>query len=91
MNIRVRFFAYFREIFDAREIVLELPEGADVRRLLEALANDPRRRGELFEGDALKPLVIVMKNGTSVQALEGLETRLGDGDTVAVFPFIAGG
>lgn len=91
MNIKVKFFAYFREIFDAREKAVTLPEGAGVRSLLEALADSPRRRAEVFEGDALKPLVIVMKNGTSINSLQGLETPLAEGDTVAVFPFITGG
>ncbi len=91
MNIKVKLFAYFREIFDAREKAMALPEGADVRSLLEALADSPRRREEIFAGDALKPLVIVMKNGTSVGSLQGLETPLAEGDTVAVFPFVAGG
>ncbi len=91
MNVKVKFFAYFREIFDAREKGLILPDGASVRSLLEALADSPRRHEELFAGGTLKPLVIVMKNGTSVNSLQGLDTPLAEGDTVAVFPFITGG
>jgi MoaD family protein len=91
MTIKVKLFAYFREIFEAREKDLVLPEGAAVRSLLEALADSPRRREELFAGEALKPLVIVMKNGTSINSLQGLDTPLAEGDTVAVFPFVAGG
>ena len=91
MTVRVRFFAHFREAFDGRERSLALAEGADVRALLEAIGDTPRRRGELFEGNALKPLVIVLRNGTSIQTLEGLDTPLSEGDTVAVFPFVAGG
>lgn len=91
MNVKVKFFAYFREIFDAREKDLILPAGADVRSLLGALADSPRRREELFAGEALKPLVIVMKNGTPINSLRGLDTPLAEGDTVAVFPFITGG
>ena len=91
MTIKVKFFAYFREIFNAREKSMKFPEGAVIRSLLEALADTPRRREELFAGAALKPLVIVMKNGTSISSLQGLETSLAEGDTVAVFPFVAGG
>ncbi len=91
MTIKVKFFAYFREIFDAREKNMTFPDGATMRNLLEALADTPRRREELFAGEALKPLVIAMKNGTSINSLEGLDTSLSEGDTVAVFPFVAGG
>jgi molybdopterin synthase sulfur carrier subunit len=91
MTIKVKFFAYFREIFDAREKDMTLPEGATVRGLLEALADSPRRRDELFAGEALKLLVIVMKNGTSINSLEALDSSLSEGDTIAVFPVVAGG
>jgi molybdopterin synthase sulfur carrier subunit len=91
MIIKVKFFASFREIFDAREKDLALPEGARVRSLLEALADSPRRREALFAGEALKPLVIVMKNATSIHSLQDLDTPLAEGDTVAVFPFMTGG
>jgi molybdopterin converting factor small subunit len=32
-----------------------------------------------------------MKNGTSINSLDGLETKLEDDDVIAIFPFIAGG
>ena len=91
MNVKVKFFASFRELFDAREKDLPLPEGAPVRSLLDAIADSPRRRAELFAGDELKPLVIVMKNATSINSLQGLDTPLADGDIIAVFPFMTGG
>lgn len=91
MTIKVKFFAFFREIFDTREKAMTFPAGATIRGMLEALADSPRRRDELFAGTALKPLVIVMKNGTAINSLQGLETPLAEGDVVAVFPFVAGG
>jgi molybdopterin synthase sulfur carrier subunit len=91
MTVKVKFFAYFREIFDTREKNMTLPDGAAIRSLLEALSDSPRRREELFAGGAIKPLIIVMKNGTSINSLEGLDTSLAEGDTIAVFPFVAGG
>jgi molybdopterin synthase sulfur carrier subunit len=91
MKVKVKFFAYFRELFVTREKDVAVPDGAAMRSLLEALADTPRRREELFAGEALKPLVIVMKNGTSIRSLGGLDTPLAEGDTVAVFPFVAGG
>ncbi len=91
MNVKVKFFASFRELFHAREKDLPLPEGAPVRSLLDAIADSPRRRAELFAGDELKPLVIVMKNATSINSLQGLDTPLADGDIIAVFPFMTGG
>ncbi len=91
MTVKVKFFAFFREIFDAREKEMAFPAGATIRGMLEALADSPRRRDELFAGTALKPLVIVMKNGTAIGSLQGLDTPLAEGDVIAVFPFLDGG
>ncbi len=91
MKIKVKFFAYFRELFETRERDLTFPEGAVIRSLLETIADSPRRREELLAGEELKPLIIVMKNATSINSLQGLDTPLEEGDTIAVFPFITGG
>jgi molybdopterin synthase sulfur carrier subunit len=91
MRIRVKFFAYFREIFGGREKDVVLPEGSTVGDLLDDVCNTAKRRAEVFKGRALKPLVIAMKNGTSINSLDGLETTLEDDDIIAVFPFVAGG
>jgi MoaD family protein len=91
MRVKVKFFAYFREIFDGREKDVVLPEGSTVGDLLDDVCDTAKRRTEVFKGCALKPLVIAMKNGTSINSLDGLETKLEDDDVIAVFPFVAGG
>jgi len=91
MKVKVKFFAYFREAFDGRDKDVILPEGSAVGNLLDAVCDTPKRRAEVFDGNVLKPLVIVMKNGTSIQSLDGLETTLEDDDVIAVFPFVTGG
>jgi molybdopterin synthase sulfur carrier subunit len=91
MRIKVKFFAYFREIFDGREKDVVLPEGSTVGDLLDGVCDTAKRRAEVFKGRALKPLVIAMKNGKSINSLDGLETTLEDDDVIAVFPFVTGG
>ena len=91
MRVKVKFFAYFREIFDGREKDVVLPEGSTVGDLLDDACDTAKRRDEVFKGRALKHLVIAMKNGTSINSLDGLETKLEDDDVIAVFPFVAGG
>ncbi|MBC8264271.1 MAG: MoaD/ThiS family protein [Anaerolineales bacterium] len=40
----------------------------------------------------LDPAIMVTLNGRGIRQLpEGLETRLGDGDVILLFPFISGG
>jgi len=45
---------------------------------------------ELFDGDKIQ-FLNVFKNGQNIKAVDGLETKLEDGATVAIFPLVAGG
>ena len=91
MTVRVKFFAYFRDVFGGREREVAVDGSPSVRDLLAAVADTPARRAEIFAGDGLKAHLVVMVNGVHVHSLQGLETRLAPGDTVAVFPFLGGG
>jgi MoaD family protein len=92
MKIRVKFLAYFRYIFEAKEREIGLPNEAKLRDLLELLGDSAERRDHILAGkNKVHPQVIIMVNGTPAQSLGGLDARLKDGDLVAVFPFLGGG
>jgi len=91
MTVKTKFFAYFRDLFGGRERDLAVGEGGTVRDALSLLCDTNERRREVFEGDALKPHLVVMVNGVHVESLRGLETPLSPGDTLAVFPMLGGG
>jgi len=91
MTVKTRFFAYFRDLFGARERDLELAAGASVGEALELLCDTPERRREVFAADGLKPHIVVMVNGAPVGSPQGLATPLSPGDTLAVFPLVGGG
>jgi len=91
MHIKVRSFAGFRHIL-GREQLVELPDGALVQDLLRALCQMHEQLGPLiFEGGGIKEDVNVFVNGRNMVSLQGAETRLGDGDEVALFPAAIGG
>jgi molybdopterin synthase sulfur carrier subunit len=91
MTVKAKFFAYFRDLFGGRERDLAVGEGGTVRDALSLLCDTNERRREVFEGDALKPHLVVMVNGVHVESLRGLETPLSPGDTLAIFPMLGGG
>ena len=90
MIIRVRFFAHFRELFGAKDRELILSEGAVIRDAMDALCDTPASREQVFDGQ-LKRDVIILKNGSPIASLGGLETPLAPEDTLAVFPLLGGG
>ena len=91
MTVKAKFFAYFKDLFGGREKEVEVGAGRTVRDLLNLLCDTPARREEIFIGEGVKPHLVVMVNGVHMRALQGLDTKLAAGDTVAVFPFLIGG
>ncbi len=91
MKVTVKFFAYLRDIFRGREEKIELQNGSSIGDLLSLLCDSPVRRGQIFDGDELKPQMVVLKNGNHVKHLSGLDTKLDDGDTIVLIPPVGGG
>ena len=91
LTVKVKFFAYFRELFEGRDRELGLGDGSNVGDALARLCDTAARRRVIFAGEELKPHLVVMVNGVPAQSLRGLATPLADGDTLAVFPMMGGG
>ncbi len=87
MRVHVRFLATFKVLFAGRGRDVDVVPGASVRDLLAAIGDTPERRSEIFAGDALKPGIVIMRNGSPAM----LDEKLDEGDNVAVFPFVTGG
>jgi molybdopterin converting factor small subunit len=68
-------------------------EGATVGEVLAALADaHPETRGQLFgEAGDLNRYVNVYLNDEDVRVLDGLQTSVGERDTLVILPAMAGG
>lgn len=93
MQIEHRFFASFRQAVGSKTIEREYDDGATVGEILSNLeAAYDELSGDLLDGDGeIRPQLSVFKNGREVLHMDGVETRLADGDTLSVFPPVAGG
>lgn len=89
MNVTIRFFAQLREQLGPIH-ELTVPEATRLVGLLHEIAGrTPEGEAALFAPDGrLREYVIIMQNGTRV---DRYDLELGDGDTIAVFPPVAGG
>ena len=81
MRVQARFFAAYRELTGASHTEVDLPQGATVADLIDAL----RARGPSFSALPPKPAVAVNLEYAPA------DTALRDGDEVAFIPPVAGG
>lgn len=90
--VKLRTFARFRDILGG-ELDLNIEEGAKVSDLLDVLFERSQNLQDLiFESSGdVKEDVNMLVNGRHIESLERVETRLIDGDEVALFPAVVGG
>ena len=92
ISITVKTFATFREVADAT-ISLDIAGGTTIRMLLDLLITRYAGLEDLlFTGTGeLREYVNILKNGRNIHFLEGMDTVIENGDTIALFPPVAGG
>jgi molybdopterin synthase sulfur carrier subunit len=92
LRIIVKAFATLREIFGGTGILyLELPEGSTIKDLLEKLREQYGSNLDVSGFVDENPSVKILVNGREITYLDGLGTRLRDGDSIAFIPPVAGG
>jgi sulfur-carrier protein len=92
MKVHLKAFASFKDIL-GKEKDVDVKEGSSVGELLEDLSSkNTKLKDAIFdETGQLRDYVILMKNRKSIEHMEGLNTKLSDGDEVAILPPVAGG
>ncbi len=92
--MHINFYATLRPIVGGRSIDIDLAEGTTVRELIAALVTryPPLRQQLLNAQGELYPHVHIFVNGRDAPYLpNGVETQIYPGDTVDIFPAVAGG
>jgi molybdopterin synthase sulfur carrier subunit len=91
-RVKVKLFANFREVADRSRVDVELGDQLNLRGLLGELCESfPDLNEELFKGSELSNEVIILKNGRNIIFLDNLNTKLSNGEEIAIFPPVGGG
>jgi MoaD family protein len=94
MRVTVKFFTALREIVGKKEEEFEFSKGTTIRELLKHLSES---YGQAFkeyiysERGRVKSHLEFLVNGKSITTMKGFETKLDDGDKIAIIPPIGGG
>lgn len=93
MGVKVRHFTTLRELSGSAEEEIELEADASLARLIATVAGKHGKaaREYLYHDDKVDPSIYLLVNGKSAEVLSGLDTKLEEGDSVAIVPPIGGG
>jgi len=94
IRVKVKFFTTLREIVGKKEEQIELSRSVTVEALLRQLSKTYGREFEDYVYDELGNLrghLQFLVNGKSITALQGLKTKLREGDQLAILPPVGGG
>ena len=96
MRVTIDYLGYIKQTLGiAQAENVELEADASVRDLLVQLAEkhgEPFKKAVYDPKDVgLKPYHIIAVNGLMINLLNSLDTKLKDGDRVAVMPVVTGG
>jgi len=95
MKVTIHTILNLKKIIGARQLDVELADGASVNDLLSLMKT---RWGEALSSDLFDPEtgcviphVRIMVDGRQIEFLNGVDTPLQDGDEVLILPLVAGG
>jgi len=94
LRAKVRYFTTLHELARSAEEELEIDEGSVLADLIEKVASryGKEARNYLYYDDGkVDPSIYFLINGVNSRMLSGPETKLRDGDVVAIIPPIGGG
>ncbi len=89
--MRVKFFAYYRDIFKCKEI--NIKSCKTINELVDYFCYEygQKVKNIFYKNNKFSDEIIILVNGRHINHLEKLETKLKESDTVSLFPVVAGG
>jgi molybdopterin synthase sulfur carrier subunit len=95
MKVKVKFFALVRELTGKREEVVDLEDDATVRTLLGKLVDEygAKFRDYIFDSASKEPKghIQFLMDGRNITLMQGLDTTLREGTSLAILPPVGGG
>ena len=92
IKVTIKLFAQFRDFLKKSKIEIEIEEGANIFQLMETLCKLYNIQDKIFDDkNEIKQWIKILKNGRQIKFLNGIKTKLEQGDEIALFPPLIGG
>jgi molybdopterin synthase sulfur carrier subunit len=92
MVVQVDFYALVKSAFGTSSMRIDFSPPATVVQLLAGICQTAQQRESILESPGqLRKDLTILKNGRNIQFLQGPQTEIRNGDTIAVFSRVAGG
>jgi MoaD family protein len=95
IKVTVRSLGAIRYLAGSREVEIQVRQNCTVRDALSLLS---KKRGKILRDrifdhktNDLKPDIRLLLNGQNIALLNGVETRVKDGDVITILPSAGGG
>ncbi len=91
--VTARFFGPYKQVTQKRDVDVILSERSTLSMLLDVIINQYPSLKDLIldKHSKLGSWVVILINGRNMSIFNGLNTPLKEGDTIAIFPPVAGG
>lgn len=91
--MQVRVFGTLRQFAGAKAVEVDVEPGDTVQSLLGRITTQyPALREKVFDDEGnLQNSIHILVNGRSTRYLDGLESGVEKGDSIALFPAVGGG
>jgi len=94
VTIAVKFIGSLRHVSGTGEHAFGCKDHASVKELINEIIKElPELKRSLIDQqlEDSRPNTLILVNGREISVLNGLETKLKDGDEVVLVPFVHGG
>ena len=94
MKIKIKFFTSLREITGKKVEKIELQENITIDELIILLSNKFGKKFKEYvynKNGKIQDFLSFLINGKNINTLQGLTTKLQEGDVVAILPPVGGG
>ena len=94
MVLTIKFIGALRRISDKTQLTINYEEGMSVKQLVAKILQEAPRLDRTLsdqQPDDSRFNALILVNGREISVLNGLETKLNDGDEIVFVPVVHGG